>query len=44
MGDVIYYVANSIMSFNCYIKSPVNPRAGADRDRTNPTDTAMDLF
>lgn len=44
MGGVIYYVANSIMSFNCYIKSPVNPRVVADRDRTNPADMAMDLF
>jgi hypothetical protein len=41
---MIYYVANSIMFFNCYIKSPVNPRVGADRDRTNPADRAMDLF
>jgi hypothetical protein len=44
MGGPIYYVANSIMSFNCYIKSPVNPGVGADRDRTNPADITMDLF
>jgi hypothetical protein len=44
MGDVIYYVANSITSFNCYIKSPVNPRVGADRGRTNPGDRHCDGF
>jgi hypothetical protein len=44
MGNVIYYVANSTMSLNCYTKSPINPRVLADRLGTNPTNAAIDLF